>query len=37
MIFGFDGWELGVNDKVLGKVGKKIFIRIFGLCTIVIC
>ena len=31
MIFGFDGWKLGVNDKVLGKVGKNIFIRIFGI------
>ena len=36
MIFGIDGWKLGVNDKVLGKVGKNIFIRIFGLCIIVI-
>lgn len=36
MIFGFDGWELEVNDKVLGKVCKNIFGRIFGLCTIVI-
>ena len=31
MIFGIDGWKLGVNDKVLGKVDIKIFGKIFGI------